>query len=108
MIRINTVEDIQNIQENILGQLVQGKLTYFSLIIGEDGEASSCFFTPTSKLKDGQSMIMVEDYEKLLRVLLCHPMISDIEYNEKENCISAVFESPYPADRGDEDLILEP
>ncbi len=102
--KIKSVEDISSIQDRIIGNLVQGKFTYFSLTIGEEDEISSCFFSPITHLqgKTPDSMIMVEDYEKLLKVLLSHPKISDIEYDEKNNMVSAVFESPYALGEGDE------
>ena len=104
MVKIKSVEDIRSIQNKIIEQLVLGKLTYFSLTIGEEDEFSLCFFTPTSDVSKNQSMIkamiMVDDYEKLLKVLLSHPKISDIEYDEKNNVIYAVFESPYPISQG--------
>lgn len=102
MFKIKSVEDIRSIQDKIIGQLVLGKFTYFSLAIGEEDEVSSCFFSPITHLqgKKADSMIMVEDYEKLLAILLSHPFVSDIEYDEKNNVIHAIFKSPYPADRG--------
>jgi len=102
MMKIKSVEDIAQAEERILGHLVQGKLTYFSLLFGEESDISSCFFTPVTQLqKEGTgSMIMVDDYGKLLKVLLSHPNISRIEYDEKENMISAVFECPFEPDWG--------
>lgn len=102
MTKIKSIEDVRSIQDKIIGQLVLGNLTYFSLAIEED-EFSSCFFIPSTYGTPSRvflRLIMLEDYEGLLAILLSHPFVSDIEYDEKNNVIHAIFKSPYPADRG--------
>ena len=94
--KIKSPEDIQTVSDKIIGQLVKNRLTYFSIMVDEEDISSSCFFSPVTKTSKNQSMIMVEDYEKILKLLLSHPKVSDIEYDEKGNVISAVFQNPYP------------
>lgn len=96
MIKINSPEDVYVVSEKIIGNLVNNKLTYFSVLVGEEGTLSPCFFTPTAQVSKGKSLICVEDYEKILKLLLSHPHVSNIEYDEKRNMIFALFQSPYP------------
>jgi hypothetical protein len=101
--RIKSVEDIRPIENKLVERLLEGNLTYFSLVFVEEDEISNCCFTPTSRLPAKDTMIFVGDYGKLLKILLSHPNISDIGYDEKDNAVTAIFESPYPADRGEEE-----
>lgn len=98
MIKIKTLEDARAVSDKIMAQLVNGKLTYFNILFGEEDNISPCFFSPVTQVSKGKSMIMVGDYEKILKLLLSHPKISDLQYNEKENMILAEFQSPYPMD----------
>jgi len=45
-----------------------------------------------------EEKLFVGDYERLVRLLLSHPKVKDLEYNEKEGMLSAVFEDPYWAE----------
>lgn len=93
---IKTVQDIIDAGHEIIGHLVQGKMTYFNLLVEEEAGSSACFFTPASQLQDtGKHMIMVEDYEKILMVLLSHPDIESLEYDPERNMVTAIFKNPY-------------
>lgn len=91
MIKIKTIQDVKAVSD----KAIEKKLTYFSVLFAEESSLSSCFFTPTSKLPNARGMIFVNDYEKVMKVLLSHPKIRELEYDEKENVISCVFSSPY-------------
>ena len=93
---IKMPEDVHIVSEKIICQLVNRKLAYFSLLVDEDYCVSSCFVTPVTQVSKGKSMIMVEDYETILKLLLSHPYVSQIEYDEERNVIYAIFKSPYP------------
>ena len=93
--KIKAIRDISGIFEKILSKLVKENLCYFSLCVSDSTGFSQCFFTPTSEIrKEKKNMIFVQDYEKLLMLLLSHPKISDIDYDEEENAISAIFDNP--------------
>jgi len=44
--------------------------------------------------KKAESFLAVEDYTKLLILLLGHPKVRNLEYDEKNHCIMAVFIAP--------------
>jgi len=92
---IATAKDFELIEERILRDLVQGRLTYFALTVTDATGFSSCFFAPATKTKEGQGMIFVQDYGKIVRLLISHPKIRHVEYDPEEPAISAVFEDPY-------------
>ena len=93
--KIKSIEDLDKVQNVILNKLVVGNLAYFSLTVIDTTGYSSCFFTPTSEIrKEKKTMIFVNDYEKILMLLLSHPNIKDIEYDGEENAISAIFDNP--------------
>jgi len=97
-LKIKTVEDAVAASNNILANLVSNaahKLTEFNLLVDEgEGNMTNIAWTPTSQLADGKNFLMVEDYIKTIILLLTHPRITDIEYNEKEHVITAVFWAP--------------
>ena len=88
-------EDFQKIEERILGDLVKGRLTYFALTVADLSGFSSCFFSPAAPLKRKQDTLFVQDYGKIVRLLLSHPKIRHIEYDPEEPAISAVFDDPF-------------
>jgi hypothetical protein len=105
--KIRNIEDIKAAGQRIIEKLIAGKLTYFNLSVWENDSSSesACFFTPVTqlqlnRLKPGEpkQMIMVDDYEKIMKLLLSHPKIKDLNYIEKGNCVCASFDSPYPSD----------
>jgi len=50
----------------------------------------------TNELPKGkaQSFLAVEDYTKLLILLLEHPKVQNLEYDEKNNAVTAIFVAP--------------
>lgn len=95
MKEIKTVEDVREVSEQIIGKLIKGNLAYFNLAVVDSIGWSQCFFTPTSELRnEKKNMIFVQDYDKILMLLLSHPKIKDIQYDEEENSITAIFDNP--------------
>ena len=92
--KIKTLNDAKTVGDLCIGKLVTEKsLVYFSILVAQEYSASNCFFSPVSEIrKDKKKMIFVEDIEKLIRLLLSHPQVNDLEYDEKENMISATFQ----------------
>jgi len=91
-----TIDNVRKIADKIVEKLVQGSLAYFNICVADSTGFSQCFFTPTTKIKGKeQQMIFVGDYEKLICLLLCHPKVSNVEYDSEENAVSAVFENPF-------------
>jgi len=93
--KILTPKDAHEVAETIVGNLIQGRLTYFSLVVAHAANFGSCFFSPTSMAGD-RGMLFVGDYETILRALLSHPKMSDIEYRPEEDVVTATFEDPFP------------
>ena len=52
-------EDFETVEEMILSNLVQGRLTYFALTVADLTVFSSCFFSPAAPLKKGGYSIFV-------------------------------------------------
>lgn len=103
MRKIQNIKDVREVGNVIIGKLVKGSLAYFNLIVADlTGDVSNAFFTPTSKISEKKSMIFVSDYEKVMMLLLSHPKVSDLEYNEEENAVTAVFNNPYIEENQDE------
>jgi len=96
--KISDLEDWKAIEEKVLGDLLHGKAAYFGLLVWEGTSATSCFFSPAVTGRGDKGTLFVGDYERLVRLLLSHPKVKDIEYNPKERMISAVFEDPYWAE----------
>lgn len=99
--KIKDIHDAKKVQQLCLEKLVGEKsLVYFSISVDQDGVISNCFFSPVSESRGAnkQKMFFVDDVERLIRLLLSHPKVSDLEYDEKENMIQAIFtdELPYP------------
>ena len=88
-----TKENLKKVIEKILNKVVtEGNLVYFNIGYWDSSGISPCHFSPVVPHK--ARYVFVDDYEKILVMLLTHPNIKDIEYNEKEGCISAFFEVP--------------
>lgn len=100
--KIKDVKDAKRVGDLCIEKLVtEHSLVYFSILVAQEYSASNCFFSPTSELRGEQKkMIFVDDIEKMIRLLLSHPQVSDLEYDEKENMISATFQDPDPPVHG--------
>jgi hypothetical protein len=94
--KIKTVKDAVEASNKILEDLVaHQKLTAFNLMVDHgEGTISNCAWTPTSTLADKKNFLAVEDYVKTIVLLLTHPRIKDIEYDEKNHAVTAVFTAP--------------
>jgi len=116
--KIKTVKDVVDVSNKIIGELVSHeKLTAFILSVDhEDGTLSTCAFTPVSKISatfartepegtergyyyknlpnKAESFLAVEDYTKIMLLLLGHPKIRNLEYYEKDNSVMAIFVAP--------------
>lgn len=94
--KIKDVHDAQIVGNLCTAKLVmEKKLVYFNILVCQEDAASNCYFSPVSQapqLGKKQKMIFVEDIEKMIRLLLSHPKVSDLEYDKKENVISATFQ----------------
>ena len=92
--KIKDVHDAKKVGDICIGKLVMEKsLVYFGILVCQEYSASNCFFSPVTEIrKDKKKMIFVDDIEKLIRLLLSHPQVSDLEYDDKENMISATFQ----------------
>jgi len=84
LVKIKTVKDVVEVSNKIIGHLVgDKKLAVFNILVDdEEGNVSNCTWTPTSKLADGNSFLAVEDYAKTIIILLTHPRIKGLEYDE--------------------------
>lgn len=93
LLKIKTVKDVVEASNKIIEDLVANKrLTVFNLLVDHgEGTMSNCTWTPTSKVSAGQSFLAVEDYAKIMILLLTHSRIKDLEYDEKNHAVTAVF-----------------
>ncbi len=96
--KIKTVKDVHEAGAHIIGEMVRtGKVAYFSLVVDHnDGTLSNLMFAcdtplPREEGKGPQRFVAVDDYAKLMLLLLKHPQVKDLEYDEKRNLIGAVF-----------------
>ena len=95
-IKIKILEDMKKVSHQILEKVVKGNICYFNLIVCELDMASSAFFTPTAPIRgENKRFLGVDDYEKLIMLLLSNPNCKDLAYNPKENCIIANFFNPF-------------
>lgn len=95
--KIKNVKDVVEASKKIIGHIISDNVeTIFNLIVDHgEGTISYCAWTPTTRIKPGpQRFLAVEDYSKTLLLLLLHPRISNLEYDEKQHMISAVFLAP--------------
>jgi hypothetical protein len=96
-LEIKSVRDIFEASRRIMEYLIsQKKLAIFNVLVDHgEGTISNCMWTPTTKLADDKSFLAVEDYAKIMVLLLTHPKVKELEYNEKEHMITAVvFAAP--------------
>jgi len=88
-----TKKNLDKIVKKILKKVVEeGRLVYFNIGYWDSGGVSPCHFSPVVPHKS--RIIFVDDYEKILVMLLSHPKVREIEYDEKEGCVSAFFDVP--------------
>jgi hypothetical protein len=94
--KITTVKDVVEASNKILESLVSlRKLVIFNLLVDHgEGIVSNCMWTPTAKVAEHQNFMAVEDYTKIMLLLLNHPKIKNLEYDEKEQAITALFLAP--------------
>ena len=91
--KIKTVKDVHDVYVKIMENfVVRHKPPYFSLLVDEgDGTVSYCHFQPSGPVKPAQSFMVVEDNAKVMLLLLRHPNVQNLEYDEKENMVTAIF-----------------
>lgn len=95
--KIKDVHDAHKVGDLCIGKLVGEKsLVYFNIIVLQEDVSSNCYFSPVSEVRKPKENVVkyahfVEDVEKIIKLLLSHPKVSDVEYHEKENMISATF-----------------
>ena len=90
-----TKKNYKKVLGKILTEIAEkGRTVYFSIAYWEFDTISPCYFTPIAPLRKGDYCLFPDDYEKILVILLTHPRIKEVVYNEKEGCIMASFETP--------------
>lgn len=94
--KIKSTKDIVEVSNRVIELLViHKKLAIFNLLVDHgDGTLSNCTWTPTAKVAENQSFLAAEDYSKIIVLLATHPRIKDLEYDEKQNAVTAVFHAP--------------
>jgi len=85
--------------KEVLGKILkiiaeEGKTVYFNIAYWEFDGVSPCYFTPIAPLRKGDYCLFPDDYEKLLVMLLTHPKVREIELDEEEGSITAIFDVP--------------
>lgn len=100
MRKIETLKDVKEVANIIMGKLVKGKVAYFNLLVVDSTGFSQCFFNPITETSKGKNkkMLFVEDYEKLMLILLSHPNFSQVQYDE----VGAIFDNPFKEEEEDE------
>jgi len=81
---------------------------YFTVAFVDSGGISQTDFSPIV-VRESIYVGNVFDFEKILLILLTHPHISEIYYEEKENRILAIFQLPSKIERileGEEDELF--
>jgi hypothetical protein len=96
------LEDVREVAKECARFFAEkGRPVYFSIAFTAADEASSLFFTPIAPVEEGGRWVWVSfppfDYEKLLVLLLTHPRVSEVEYDEEEGVVYAVFDAPRDA-----------
>ena len=89
-----TKKNLGKVVEKIMNKVIgERRIVYFNIGYWDLNGVSPCFFTPI--VLDGKKYHMfIDDYEKILVLLLSHPKVREIEYDEKEGCVSAFFDVP--------------
>jgi len=83
------VKNLDEITEKVSNQLIEGKVPFFRLVFVEkNGIISFIHFSP---INPEEMHMNVMDYERLCKLLLTHPKVSDLEFNEKQSLFVAFF-----------------
>jgi len=84
-----TRENLNEVWGEILQRVANGCPPYFTIAYWEFSDVYTLHFTPLV----GKTLF-VEDYLKLIVILLTHPKVSDVEWDREKNMITAMFEVP--------------
>lgn len=95
-LKIKTLEDINEASHKIIEALVsKQKVAIFNLLVDhQEGTVSNCAWTPATQTGSNQKFLAVEDYGTIMLLLLKHPKITELEYDEEKNEINAIFAAP--------------
>ena len=89
-----TKENLSRVVEKIMNKVLgEKRVVYFNIGYWDLNGVSPCFFTPVA-LEGKKYHMFMDDYEKILVLLLTHPRVREIEYDEREGCVSAFFDVP--------------
>jgi len=82
-------------------------LPYYNIAVIDNSGASPLMFSHIVQVFDEKMGVVIDtlfsDYEKMLKLLLSHPHVKELFWNEKKNCIEATFEVPQELSEEDED-----
>jgi len=97
-VKIKSREDAEKAFDMICQNLFKGRICHFLIIYGTIyGDFTLCVMIPVGVIEeDGQKKRICQpfDYLHWLKILATHPRISELEYDEKENVIRAIFMEP--------------
>jgi len=89
-----TKENLDKVLRKIEEITIKGeKPVYFNIAYWDFDEVSTCHFTPVVKEKKDY-WLFVDDYRKILVILLTHPRIKSLELDEEKECVIAHFDVP--------------
>jgi len=96
------LEDVMEVAKDCTRFLIEKKRpVYFNIAFWAADEVSSLYFAPVAPMEKDGGWTWVSfppfDYEKLLMLLLTHPRVSEVEYDDKEGAIYAIFNAPLDA-----------
>ncbi len=91
---INDLKDIKQVGDIIIGNLIEGKVTSFYLIVKEPSGFGYCSFTPFANTQN-EKFMCVDDYKKVMMLLLSHPCVKQLSFDPKNNVVNAFFDNPY-------------
>jgi len=95
---IKSREDAEKAFDMILQNLLKGRICHFLISYGTiHGDFTLCTMIPVGVIREGgqeKRICQPFDYLYWLIVLATHPRISELEYDEEENTIKAVFMEP--------------
>lgn len=92
--KIKNGSDIEQVYEQIMGKMISQKgIVYFNVLVSDlSGNMSNCYFSPVTPIqKNGKNMVFTDDVKKLIKILLSHPNMANLEYDAEKNVISATF-----------------
>ena len=103
-----TKENLDKVLRKIEEITIKGeKPVYFNIVYWDFDEASSCHFTPVVR-EEKEYWLFIGDYKKILVILLTHPRVKDLEFDEEEGCVKANFDVPeeyWEKDEWEEDIL---